>query len=111
MWLVIKTAGALAHRPFKLFRYPRLFLKQSIHFKLLVLRGVKGSEVIAPPHSAHFQSPATLVFSPGVAGVAPPKSSAGAGSPAKPASSGISGASLAAGMSGACSFSRSLPLA
>lgn len=52
--------------------------------------GLKGSEVIDPPHPAQLQSPANLGFSPGVTGVASRPSSAGIGSPATPASSGMS---------------------
>lgn len=83
-----------------IFPYPLLFLKQSMHLRLLVLRGSNGSEVMAAPQSAHFQSPVNLGFSP-VLGVAPSKSAGGWGSLAGSASNGISsGGSEAVGMSG-----------
>ncbi len=55
--------------------YPFDFLKQSIHFRLVVSLGANGRDVIAPPQVLHFQSPENLGFSPpcdGVLVLAPP---------------------------------------
>jgi len=40
--------------------YSLLRLKQSRHFRLLVSRGLKGSDVIEPPQPAHCQFPANF---------------------------------------------------
>lgn len=83
--------------------YALLRLKQSKHFRLLVSRGAKGSEVIAPPQLAQVHLPANLGFSVEAGMAEPPKSSAGAGPSASSAKSGISGASEAADISGGAS--------
>jgi hypothetical protein len=61
--------------------------------RLLVVFGIKGSEVMAEPHTEHDQSPLNLGFSPvlGIAIASNPSS--GAGSEARPASSGGGGIS------------------
>lgn len=60
--------------------YSLLLLKQSRHFRLLVSRGAKGSEVIAAPQLAHSQWPENLGRSVEIGTVSIPKSSTGAGS-------------------------------
>lgn len=78
-------------------------MKQSRHFRLLVSRGVKGSEVIVPPQLAQVHLPANFGFSVEAGIAEAPKSSEGAGPSASSAKSGISGASEAADISGGTS--------
>jgi hypothetical protein len=78
------------------------FLKQSMHFKLLVSRGVKGRDVMAAPQLAHCQLPEDFERSVVTGTVVPPKPSSVEGSPAKPASKGMSGTSIAVDISGVC---------
>lgn len=84
-------------------RFYLLRLKQSRHFRLLVSRGVKGSDVIAPPQPAHCQEPENFGLSPEFedGATAGPNPSSKSGSPARPASKGKSGASGADDISGA----------
>jgi hypothetical protein len=68
--------------------YALLFLKQSMHFKLLVSRGVKGSDEILPPQPAHCQLPEIFGLSPVDGAAAGPKPSSSAGPLDSPASKG-----------------------
>lgn len=52
--------------------YDRDFLKQSIHLRFEVSRGVNGSEVIVVPQLLHGQLPSTRGRSPVGAGREPP---------------------------------------
>lgn len=81
--------------------YPLLLLKQSKHFKLLVSRGAKGSEVIDAPQPAQDQSPWKRGFSAAGADGSESKPSSICGPSATSASKGKSGTSSAVGISGA----------
>lgn len=72
-----------------------------MHFRLLVSRGVKGSDEMPPPQPEHCQLPGIFGRSvlDGAAIVAKPSSCAG--SLARPASKGMSGTSLATVITGA----------
>lgn len=59
----LRALYTISHFLFLLYP-PLLFLKQSMHFKFDVSRGVKGSEVIVAPHPLHVQFPSTRGRSP-----------------------------------------------